>query len=340
MATNKNAAIRYQALDRCFRNPGRKYYIEDLIDVCNEALSEIDPDSSGIQLRQIRDDIKFMRDPLGYNAPIEAIPDPRKCYYRYSDLSFSINNQPLNEKEAQQLSEALMTLSRFKGMPQFKWIDEIKARLEQSFNLKSEDQVLSFEQNPYLTGLEFIGELYNSIINKQTLSITYHPFKADEDMQFVLHPYYLKQYNNRWFLWGKNHESDDLANLALDRIQSVGNSSVEYLPNAEVNFEEFFEDVIGVTVPGDAKLETVVLKIDKDLWPYIKTKPIHGSQKLKEITKDYTIIELDLFLNFELEKLILSHGEQVTVLFPEQLRNSIYSRIIRGKGKYEDQDIL
>ena len=62
MATNKNATIRYQALDRCFRNPGRKYYIDDLIEVCNDALLDIDPDSSGIKRRQIYDDIKFMQE--------------------------------------------------------------------------------------------------------------------------------------------------------------------------------------------------------------------------------------------------------------------------------------
>src|ERR1035437_3986018 len=115
MATNKNATIRYQTLNRCFRNPGRMYYIEDLIEACNDSLLDIDPSSTGIRKRQLFDDIKFMRDSQGFNAPIESFKDGRKAYYRYNDLSFSINNQPLNEKEAQQLKESLLTLSRFKG---------------------------------------------------------------------------------------------------------------------------------------------------------------------------------------------------------------------------------
>jgi hypothetical protein len=127
MATNKNATIRYQSLNRCFRNPGRKYFIEDLIEACNTSLLDNDPSSTGIKRRQIFEDIKFMRDSQGFDAPIESYKDGKKVYYRYSDLSFSINNQPLNEMEANQLKEALLTISRFKGMPQFEWIDEISA---------------------------------------------------------------------------------------------------------------------------------------------------------------------------------------------------------------------
>ncbi|MCF8360606.1 MAG: hypothetical protein K9H26_17765 [Prolixibacteraceae bacterium] len=80
MATNKNATIRYQNHDRCFRNPGRKYYINDLIEACNEALLDVDPFSSGVKKWQIFDDIKFMRDYRGFSAPIELLKS-RLCLY-------------------------------------------------------------------------------------------------------------------------------------------------------------------------------------------------------------------------------------------------------------------
>ena len=335
MATNKNAIIRYQALDKCFRNPGRKYFMEDLIDACNDALFDLDSKSTGVKRRQIFDDIKFMRDSRGYDAPIESYKDGKKAYYRYEDLDFSINNQPLNEQEAQQLKESLLTLSRFKGMPQFEWVEEIKARLDQSFKLTTEEQVLSFDENPFLTGREYIGELYNAIINKQVLEIEYHPFKRDDSILFTIHPYHLKQYNNRWFLFGMNNEYQTITNIALDRIKAMKESKIAYLPNTEINFEEFFEDVIGVTIPEDKTLHKVILKIDNKLWPYIKTKPIHGSQKPpKEENDAYAIIELELMLNYELESIILSYGEQMEVLEPKVLRDTIASKIKRMKQVY------
>jgi hypothetical protein len=94
MATNKNATIRYQTLDRCFRNPGRKYNIDDLVYACNEALYDIDTNSSGIKKRQVYEDIKFMQDSRGFDAPIETYKDGRNAYYRYEDLSFSIKFAP------------------------------------------------------------------------------------------------------------------------------------------------------------------------------------------------------------------------------------------------------
>ena len=326
MATNKNAIIRYQALNKCFRNPGRKYFLDDLIDACNDALLDVDPKSTGVKRRQIFDDIKFMRDSCGYDAPIEAYRDGKKTYYRYEDLNFSINNQPLNEQEAQQLKESLLTLSRFKGMPQFDWVEELKARLEQSFNLTTEENVLSFDENPFLTGREYIGELYHAIINKQVLEIEYHPFKREDNIVFTIHPYHLKQYNNRWFLFGLNNEHKIITNIALDRINSIKESKLKYIANTEINFDEFFDDVIGVTIPEDKTLHKVILKIDNKLWPYIKTKPLHGSQKTKEENEEYAIVQLELMLNYELEALILSYGEQMEVIEPELLKNRIINR--------------
>jgi predicted DNA-binding transcriptional regulator YafY len=334
MATNKNATIRYQTLNRCFRNPGRKYYIEDLVEACNDSLLDIDPSSTGIRKRQIFDDIKFIRDSQGFDAPIESVKDGRKTYYRYSDSSFSINNQPLNEKEAQQLKEALMTLSRFKGIPQFEWVDEIKTRLEASFQLKSQEKVIEFEENQYLTGKEHIGILYDSIINKQVLEIQYHPFTRDECILIIVHPYFLKQYNNRWFLFGGNSDGSNITNIALDRIEKIQTVNENYLTNTEIDFEEYFEDVVGVSVPNDSVVEKILLKIDAESWPYIKTKPIHGSQKIKEQAANYTIIELRLIPNFELESVLFSHAERIEVLSPDSLRQRIKDRLVKLNEKY------
>lgn len=334
MATNKNAIVRYQALDRCFRNPGRKYYMEDLIEACNDALLDIDPNSTGIRRRQIYEDIKFMQDSKGYCAPIESYKDGRKAYYRYSDVNFSINSQPLNEQEAQQLKESLLTLSRFKGLPQFDWVEEIKARLEQTFRLKTEDNILSFEENQYLTGREYIGEIYTAIVNKTTLAITYKPFKAEKELFFEIHPYHLKQYNNRWFLFGLNNDFANLTNLALDRIKDIKESRIKYIPNTKIDFSEYFEDAIGVTVDDWKEAQRIALKVDETLLPYIASKPMHGSQKIKHNDMGDCIIELELQINYELQSLLLSFGEKVEVLEPEKLREVMKERIKFLNNKY------
>jgi hypothetical protein len=75
MAINKNALIRYQVLDRCFRNPGRNYFWEDLLREVNEALINYNGLDSGIRRRQLYNDITFMESEEGWSVPLERHRD-------------------------------------------------------------------------------------------------------------------------------------------------------------------------------------------------------------------------------------------------------------------------
>ena len=87
MSRNKHQDVRIRVLDQCFRNRSRQYTIDDLLDACNDAIGDIY--GGGISIRTIRDDIKFMRDSQGYNAPIVTKEwDGKKCIYFYSDYFF------------------------------------------------------------------------------------------------------------------------------------------------------------------------------------------------------------------------------------------------------------
>jgi predicted DNA-binding transcriptional regulator YafY len=327
MATNKNAMIRYQTLDRCFRNPGRNYYIDDLIEACNKAIYEFSGIDDGIKKRQLLDDIRFMESEQGWSISLDRVRDGHKVYYRYHDMNYSINNQPLNEKETDQLREALLVLSRFKGLPQFEWINEITARLNSSLGLsKIKHQIIDFEQNEYLQGLEYITPLHNAIIYEKVIKVVYKSFKRDNNQSISFHPYYLKQYKNRWFVFGLNEALNLITNLALDRIVTIENINGIYIPNSEIDFSEYFEDVIGVTLDNHAKPEKILLRISADLYPYIQTKPVHGSQKSKEKGDSFTVVELELIPNYELESLILSYGEGMEVLSPLSLREKMKTR--------------
>lgn len=336
MATNKHATIRYHALDQCFSNFGRKYFIDDLIVACNNALYDFNGLSDGIKRRQIFEDIKFMESEQGWSIPLVKFKEGKRTYYRYSDKNFSVKKQAINQSEANQLKETLSILSRFKGMPQFEWIEEILIRLESSFNIhrvNNTSSIVGFEQNQYLKGLEFFGELFNAILYKKTLNIHYQSFNRAGPTIMEIHPYYLKQYNSRWFLIGLNPKYQKLSNIALDRILNFTHMNRTYIPNESFDFEEYFEDAIGVTVDGRA-VERVTLKIDKQTWPYIETKPIHGSQKVIERTEEYIKIQLLLKINFELETLILSRGEAIEVVHPEGLKNRIKDRVSRLHKRY------
>jgi len=336
MATNKNALLRYHVLDRCFRNPGRMYFMEDLLDECNKALLEIDPASNGIQRRQLFMDISFMESPQGWSIPLERTKFGRKDYYRYYDLKYSINNQPLNEQELNQVRSALSVLSRIGGIPQFEWMNEIIARLEQTLHLSPwQHDIISFESNEYLAGLEHLGVLFDAINYKKVLKVKYKAFKSKVSSSIEIHPYYLKQFNNRWFLFGHNPEINKLWNLALDRIISIKESKITYIENTSIDFTDYFEDIIGVSRPDNIDPIKIDLHFTSTQAPYILTKPLHGSQKKVSLDETGIVVSITVIPNHELEQLLLSFGEHVEVIKPIELRKKMESRVNSMVNKYQ-----
>lgn len=327
MSINKNALIRYQVLDRCFSNTGRMYFWEDLLEECNNALTDFDPKSGGIQRRQLFDDIRFMESEAGWSAPINRIRFGRKVYYRYEDLTFSISNQPLNDSEVEQIKSALQIFSRFSGTPQFEWVNEMIPMLETKLGLiERKDEIINFDANIDLKGINYLTPLFNAIVNKRVLQIKYKDFKSSEPYEVVFNPYYLKQYNNRWFVFGLNFENQNpYWNLALDRIEDIQETAKKY-KSSKIDWDEYFYDIVGVTRPLGVELQEVVLKFSSDVAPYVVTKPIHPSQKHKHDSSGLEV-KIKVIPNYELERLILSFGEQVKVISPSSFKKQIIKRV-------------
>ncbi len=126
-------------------------------------------------------------------------------------------------------------------------------------------------------------------------------------------------------MFGQDKRFETLTNLALDRIENIEETDQQYI-DSEIDFNEYFEDIIGVSV-NEKVVEQVILKVSNNSINYIKTKPLHGSQKVKEEKENYTIVELELIPNYELEALILSFGENIEILEPIELRERIKNRI-------------
>ena len=71
MPVVKQKLIRHQALDSCFRNGNKRYYIEDLLEACNHALERYD--CTPVSLRTIKYDINEFE--ALYHVNIEHLRD-------------------------------------------------------------------------------------------------------------------------------------------------------------------------------------------------------------------------------------------------------------------------
>jgi predicted DNA-binding transcriptional regulator YafY len=337
MAVNKNALIRYKTIDKCLQNHYRLWTLEDLIYECSEALYEYEGIDKGVSRRTVQADIQIMRsDKLGYNAPIIVVD---RKYYQYEEQDYSITNIPISDQDLGKLSEAVQFLKQFQGFSHFKELDGMVQKLEDHVYSQQTNQlpVIDFEKNENLKGIEFLDDLYQSIIKKETIKITYQSFKARSANTFDFHAFLLKEFRNRWFLIGSKHKGDAILNLALDRIVSIESSSKAYRTNPKFDADEYFKHAIGVSVSPTLEPEEVILFITHKHAPYALTKPFHPSQK--QIGADYygVTISLNVQLNFELEKEILGLGDGVRVVAPERLRKSIQNRLQGGLDLYRTE---
>ncbi len=321
MPVNRNALIRYKTIDTCLRNRYRQWTLEDLIDACSDALYEYEGIDKGISKRTVQMDIQMMRsEKLGYNAPIIVYDNK---YYTYEDEDYSITNTPLSEQDLKVMSEAVEVLRQFRSFSYFSGMEDIVSRLEDHVTSAKQKTtpVIDFEKNESLQGLDYLDSIYNAIANKQALEMKYRSFKARSASNFLFYPYLLKEYRNRWFVFGVKKGTPMLLNLALDRIHSLQISESEpYKENTIFDPTTFFDDVVGVTKTLNQKTETVRFWANAQNAPYIRTKPLHKSQKVVEEQADGSaVFELNVIINQELQREIFGFADSIKVLAPQSL---------------------
>ena len=330
--------MRYKILDSLLSNRNRYYSISELLEKVNEAL-ELDG-MEPVSRRCIEKDLNTL-ECAPYEAAIERVWYHGKKCIRYAEEGFSIFTKKLTEEEENLLSEVLNTIGQFDGLDTFEWLDSLKKRLD----IKEHRRIIQFDSNPYFEGRNLIGSLFTAISNKQVLALKYHTFKDPQVKEVVVYPYLLKEYNNRWFLI-VGVEDGTILNFALDRIDDFKPMPhIDYIEPDE-DLESRFDDIVGVTLFKDKPTEDILLWVNEEGFQYVKTKPLHGSQRDVKGEEDKTMREkypalqggrffrLQCILNYELEQLLMSKMNQLVVLEPATLKDSLINRIKKMDSLY------
>lgn len=308
----KNQYQRYQVLDKCFSNRIIKFTFKDLVKKVNQELV----DFGSISVRTVRADIKYMVE--NYEVEFdEDLQRGKQYYYRYKDLDFSINKVSINDREIEKLKETFLVLQRIQGLDDFGWVKDALPKFQNL--LGDQKPVVEFSRNEQEYKVQDLFlKLYDAIVNQKVLQVEYQDFKVDEPYTILFHPYYIKEYNRRWFVFGLNQELGiETWNLAFDRIYGLEVlKSGKYIASSIDWKKDYFADVIGVTRFVDAESQIVKIETDSLTYKYIASKPIHPSHKRVKEEDDKVIFLMDVILNRELKNQILSFGANLKVLEP------------------------
>ncbi|MGH2645623.1 MAG: helix-turn-helix transcriptional regulator, partial [Chitinophagaceae bacterium] len=294
MPLNKDALTRYRLIDERLRNNRLpKPSLDQLLAYVSGKMEKV------VSRRTILLDIKNMKDSsdLNYNAPI-TFDHFQKGYY-YSEPDYSINNMPVTEYELQGLEIAIGILQQFNNLPVIQQFEEaiLKIADSVSINKKSQEEqgFIHLDAPPRYKGLEWIPEIAEAIHTREILRISYQSFERKEPKDYRIEPYHLREYNNRFYVFAKSTKETKpgLKTFGLDRIIDIWPTGLHF---DEKSFDEtgYFKNIIGISISPDEKPKRVVLSFTPQQGKYIKTQPLHQSQKILKDNEEECCIEMEL----------------------------------------------
>lgn len=350
MPVNKDAMARYRIIDRMLADPHKDYTTKDI----EKAVARECPK---VTTRMIQKDIKAL----------EEAPFDKKMLrgkggrgtVRYEDQSTPLFYQELTSDEEDILREALGSLGQFEGLENFKWLENLKKRLDIPGG-KKERPVISFARNDILQIPEnLLGYLYSAISRRKVIRFGYRRFQnvGQPYSQVTVYPYQLRQYNNRWFLLcnpigNEEHpfEPESIYTYALDRMDGKV-EYVEELPfiDTPVDIDARFDEIIGVTYKN-VKQEDIYFAVKPEAVGYVLTKYLHPSQDElnPEAEKEYkarfpSLKDCKFFVincrpNVELYALFASYRDTVIIVDPVEVRATMKGLLQYTLKNYDELD--
>ncbi len=320
MREGQNKIARYIRMDQLLRSPE------------GMTLKEImnDDKMDNISKRLLQDNLKEFETKYGAEFA-QNLYRGRERLWRYEDVHFSIMKQAFDDIEI--IRNSIENLSLFKGDPRYDLLRFYLMGLEKGL---SGDGLyfMSFDNNSEATGLKHIEIILDAIIKRYPLKMLYRTFSGSE-FESNIHPYHLRQFNRRWYIFAFSEEKKAIHNYPLDRIGHLEHLSKPYIPT-DIDFDEYFDDIVGVSNYADREVERIVLKVSRKSIDYIRTKPIHWSQtELKDMeTDEHVFIQLKVKVNTELKMLLFSYNDAVEVLEPAWLRDDFLKIIQNMSNNY------
>jgi proteasome accessory factor B len=246
-----------------------------------------------ISLRTLQRDIKDILTQLGIEIANEKKGDKR----------YFIKNRAETEEYGERLLESYQIVNAINAAQEFTNIVFLESRKPK--------------------GLDNFYGLLHAIRNKRVLNFSHTKFPNQILSSRTVHPLGLRESQGRWYLIAVDTKDKRLKTFGLDRIEDIDISRARYRETYAYDLKEFFLHSFGITNGKEKKPQLIQLQFSHEQAEYIKAYPLHSSQKTIREDKKYLIVELFVFVTYDLIKELLSYGADLVVASPVSLRNEI-----------------
>ena len=184
-------------------------------------------------------------------------------------------------------------------------------------------------------GKQYLQPIINAMKQDHKLLMTYHKFGQQESYTITIEPYAIKVFKQRWYLVAMNPKRETPSIYALDRIEHLEETEETFQFPTDFDTEAFFRDCYGVLSGTGDKAQHIVIRAFAPYMNYLRTLPLHHSQKEVQSTPEYADFEFYLRPTFDFRQELLAQGHDVEVLHPAPFREEMKAMLEKMLSRYQ-----
>ena len=183
-------------------------------------------------------------------------------------------------------------------------------------------------------GKQYLQLIINAMKQDHKLQMTYHKFGQQESYTITIEPYAIKVFKQRWYLLAKSPKRETPSIYALDRVEQLVETEETFQFPEDFDTEAFFRDCYGV-LSTDDKAQRIVIRAYAPYMNYVRTLPLHHSQKEIKSTAQYADFEYHLKPTFDFRQELLAQGHDVEILQPAPFREEMKAMLEKMLSRYQ-----
>lgn len=172
-------------------------------------------------------------------------------------------------------------------------------------------------------GTEFMYELLQAIRKRHKVQFDYKKFWENSGSERIGAPLALKEFENRWYLIFQDDKDMRIKTFALDRMSNLKPTNLPFIYPQDFDIRAYFQHAYGIIRPDNLEPMEVILSFQPFQGKYIKTLPLHESQKILADNSKELRIQLHLILTEDFIMKLLSYGKKVQVISPQVLQQKM-----------------
>lgn len=251
-----------------------------------------------------------------FNRDVAAIAEVYGIYIKY-DFS----------AQAYSIEEDLSNESQNRFLEAFDIFNALKIKERQENHI--------FLDNRKSTGTEKLYDLLRAINNQFQVSFHYKTFQYGNTIERTVNPLAIKEFKYRWYLFGQDISNGEIKTYGLDRMFNLKISNTNFEAPNDFNLKEDYKFCFGIVGPNANEPTDIILFFEPLNGEYIKTLPLHHTQQILQDNNSGLQISLRLYLTHDFIMELLSFGDSVKVVKPQELIDTLKSVYQKARDNYD-----